>query len=71
LKTRISPSAFPTTDQPRLPPERRPGRATDPATGERLSLLAMATVGEGGWEGLGKPIYRPGRVQRLLPLQIK
>jgi hypothetical protein len=28
----------------------------DPGTGERLCLLAMATVGEGGWVDLGKPI---------------
>jgi hypothetical protein len=28
----------------------------DPATGERLSLLATATVGEGGWVDLAEPI---------------
>jgi hypothetical protein len=28
----------------------------DPATGERLGLLATATVGEGGWVNLPKPI---------------
>lgn len=28
----------------------------DPATGERLGLLAMAGVGEGGWVDLGEPI---------------
>jgi hypothetical protein len=28
----------------------------DPGTGERLGLLAMATVGEGGWVELTEPI---------------
>ena len=28
----------------------------DPATGERLGLLATATVGEGGWVDLEEPI---------------
>lgn len=28
----------------------------DPGTGERLALLAMATVGEGGWVDLAEPI---------------
>ncbi len=28
----------------------------DPATGERLCLLATATVGEGGWVELTEPI---------------
>jgi hypothetical protein len=28
----------------------------DPATGERLGLLATATVGEGGWVGLKEPL---------------
>jgi hypothetical protein len=28
----------------------------DPGTGERLGLLAMATVGEGGWVELSEPI---------------
>lgn len=28
----------------------------DPGTSERLGLLAMATVGEGGWVGLHEPI---------------
>ena len=28
----------------------------DPSTGERLSLLATAAVGEGGWVDLGEPI---------------
>ncbi len=28
----------------------------DPATGERLGLLATATVGEGGWVDLNEPI---------------
>ena len=28
----------------------------DPATGERLGLLATATVGEGGWVELAEPI---------------
>ena len=28
----------------------------DPGTGERLGLLATATVGEGGWVDLAQPI---------------
>ena len=28
----------------------------DPATGERMGLLATATVGEGGWVDLPEPI---------------
>ena len=28
----------------------------DPGSGERLGLLAMATVGEGGWVDLQEPI---------------
>ena len=28
----------------------------DPGTGERLGLLALATVGEGGWVDLAEPI---------------
>jgi len=33
----------------------------DPGTGERLGLLATATVGEGGWVELTEPIIvRPG-----------
>jgi hypothetical protein len=28
----------------------------EPATGERLGLLACATVGEGGWVDLSEPI---------------
>jgi hypothetical protein len=28
----------------------------DPCTGERLGLLAAATVGEGGWVDLAEPI---------------
>jgi hypothetical protein len=28
----------------------------DPGSGERLGLLAMATVGESGWVDLGEPI---------------
>jgi len=32
----------------------------DPGTGERLGLLATATVGEGGWVGLMKPIIMRG-----------
>ena len=28
----------------------------DPGTGERLGLLATATVGEGGWVNLAEPI---------------
>jgi hypothetical protein len=28
----------------------------DPATGERLGLIAEATVGDGGWVGLAEPI---------------
>jgi hypothetical protein len=29
---------------------------SDPCTGERLGLLATATVGEGGWVDLAEPI---------------
>ena len=32
----------------------------DPGTGERLGLLAMATVGEGGWVDLLEPIIVRG-----------
>lgn len=40
----------------------------DPDTGERLGLLATATVGEGGWVDLGKPIIvRPGEVFVAVP----
>jgi hypothetical protein len=28
----------------------------DPGTGDRLGLLATATIGESGWVGLGEPI---------------
>ena len=47
---------------PSLPPGGRRGRAAgevfkiDPGTGERLGLLATATVGEGGWVDLAEPI---------------
>ena len=38
----------------------------DPGTGERLGLLATATVGEGGWVDL-RADHRAGRRKRLLP----
>jgi hypothetical protein len=40
----------------------------DPGTGERLGLLATATVGEGGWVELAKPvIVRAGDVFIAVP----
>ena len=33
----------------------------DPGTGERLGLLATATVGEGGWVDLARADHRAGR----------
>ena len=35
---------------------RRQQRTDHPATGDRLGLLATATVGEGGWVDLMEPI---------------
>ena len=51
----------------------------DPGTGERLGLLATATVGDGGWVDLGKPIIVrageafvavPGQRSATLPLTL-
>jgi hypothetical protein len=40
----------------------------DPGTGERLGLLAMATVGDGGWVDLAEPILmRAGDVFIAMP----
>jgi hypothetical protein len=40
----------------------------DPATGERLGLLATATVGEGGWVDLHEPIMmRAGQAFVAVP----
>ena len=40
----------------------------DPGTGERLGLLATATVGEGGWVDLHKPIIvKAGEVFIAVP----
>ena len=40
----------------------------DPGTGERLGLLATATVGEGGWVDLPEPIIvRAGDVFVAVP----
>ena len=42
----------------------------DPGTGERLALLATATVGEGGWVDLPEPIVvRAGEVFIAVPGQ--
>jgi hypothetical protein len=42
----------------------------DPGTGERLGLLATATVGEGGWVGLQQPItVRAGEAFVAVPEQ--
>ena len=42
----------------------------DPATGERLGLLATATVGEGGWVDLPEPIIvRAGEAFIAVPEQ--
>src|SRR6266576_832956 len=41
----------------------------DPDTGERLGLLATATVGEGGWVDLGEPIIvRAGEAFIAMPV---
>lgn len=43
----------------------------DPASGERLSLLATATVGEGGWVDLPEPIrVRAGDAFIAVPGQV-
>ena len=43
---------------------------TEPNTGERLGLLAMATVGEGGWVDLREPIMvRAGDTVIAVPEQ--
>ena len=40
----------------------------DPGTGERLGLLATATVGEGGWVDLDEPILvRAGEAFIVVP----
>jgi hypothetical protein len=40
----------------------------DPGTGERLGLLATATVGEGGWVDLQEPIIvRAGKAFIAVP----
>ena len=40
----------------------------DPGTGERLGLLATATVGEGGWVDLAEPIIvRAGEAVIAVP----
>ena len=40
----------------------------DPGTGERLGLLATATVGEGGWVELTEPIIvKAGEVFVVVP----
>ncbi len=42
----------------------------DPGTGDRLGLLAMATVGEGGWVDLAEPIIvRAGEAFIAVPGQ--
>ena len=42
----------------------------DPDSGERLNLLATATVGEGGWADLLEPIIvRPGEAFIAVPVQ--
>ena len=42
----------------------------DPGTGERLGLLATATVGEGGWVDLAEPIIvRAGEAFVAVPEQ--
>jgi hypothetical protein len=41
----------------------------DPGTGERLGLLATATVGEDGWVDLGEPIIvRAGEAFIVVPV---
>jgi hypothetical protein len=43
----------------------------DPGTGERLGLLTTATVGEGGWVDLNKPIIvRAGEAFISVPLTL-
>lgn len=43
----------------------------DPGTGERLGLLAMATVGEGGWVDLAEPtIVQAGEAFVAIPDQM-
>jgi len=40
----------------------------DPGTGERLGLLTMATVSDGGWVDLGNPIIvRAGEAFIVVP----
>jgi len=42
----------------------------DPGTGERMRLLATATVGDGGWVDLGEPIIvRAGDAFIAVPRQ--
>ena len=44
----------------------------DAGTGERLGLLATATVGEGGWVDLPEPIIvRAGEAFVAVPEQVK
>ena len=44
----------------------------DTASGERLGLLAKATVGEGGWVDLAEPInVRAGEAFIAIPEQIE
>ena len=44
----------------------------DPGTGERLGLLATATVGEGGWVDLPEPInVRTGEAFIAIPVQVE
>src|SRR5271170_7215907 len=44
----------------------------DPCTGERLGLLATATVGEGGWVDLAEPItVRAGQAFIAVPNEAK
>lgn len=43
---------------------------TNPDTGERLGLLATATVGEGGWVDLSEPIImRAGQAFIAVPVR--
>jgi hypothetical protein len=44
----------------------------DPGTGERLDLLATATVGDGGWVDLREPIIvRAGEAFIAIPEQVE
>ena len=44
----------------------------DPGTGERLGLLATATVGDGGWVDLQEPIIvRAGEAFIAIPEQVE